>query len=68
MRSATSSEGSRLVRVVVPCAQMRVAIEMYFQVNDTKCCAFREACSAHDRAMSEARHEVCFLSGGRFDV
>ena len=28
MRSATSLEGSLLVRIAVPCAQTRVAIEM----------------------------------------
>ena len=29
MRSATSSESPRLVRIAVPCAQTRVAIEMH---------------------------------------
>ena len=29
MRSATSSEGPRLVRIAVPCAQTRVATEMH---------------------------------------
>ena len=29
MRSASSSEGSQLVRIAVPCAQTRVAIASY---------------------------------------
>ena len=66
MRSPTSSEDSRLVRIVVPCAQRGCqglgAIEMRR--------AFRQACSAGHRASSEARGDVCALSwsGGRFDV
>ena len=31
MRSSTSSESPRLVRIAVPCAQTRVAIEMHSQ-------------------------------------
>ena len=46
MRSATSSEGPRLVRIAVPCAQTRVAVKMHSQTNGMKHCAFREACSA----------------------
>ena len=40
MHSATSSEGSRLVRTVVPCAQTRVAIETHSQVDSAKRCIF----------------------------
>ena len=70
MRSATSSEDSRLVRIAVPCAQTRVAIEMCSQTNGAKCCAFREVCLAGHQASSEARDEVCSLtwSGDRFNV
>ena len=46
MLSATSSEGSRLVRIAVPCAQTRVAIEMHSRTNGAKRRAFREACLA----------------------
>ena len=45
MRSTTSSEGPRLVRIAVPCAQTRVAIEMHSRVNSAKLRVFREACS-----------------------
>ena len=62
MRSATSSEGSRLVRIAVLCAQMRVPIETYSPVNGAKRHAFREACLAGHRALSEVRGEVCSLS------
>ena len=70
MRSSTSSEDSQLVRIAVPCAQTRVAIEMHSRTNGTKRRAFREACSAGHRASSEARDEVCSLSepGGRFAI
>ena len=37
---ATSSEGSRLVRVAVPCAQTRVAVETHFGTNGAKRCVF----------------------------
>ena len=36
MRSSTSSEGPRLVRIAVPCAQTRVAIEMHSRTNGAK--------------------------------
>ena len=36
MRSATSSEGPRLVRIAVPCAQTRVAVKMHSQTNGTE--------------------------------
>ena len=64
MCSSTSSEGPRLVRIAVPCAQTRMAIEMHSssRTNGAKCHAFREACSAGHRASSEARDEVCSLS------
>ena len=62
MHSSTSSEGSQLVRIVVPCAQTRVAIETHSRVKGTKCRAFREA--------SKARGKVCSLSqpDGKFNV
>ena len=41
MRSATSLEDPRLVRIAVPCAQTTVAIEMYFRMNGVKCRAFQ---------------------------
>ena len=52
MCSATSSEGPRLVRVAVPCAQTRVAIEleMHSRTNGAKRHAFQEACSAGAQA------------------
>ena len=58
MHSATSSEGSRLVTIAVPCAQMRVAIETYSRANGTKHCVFQEACSAGHQASSKARGKV----------
>ena len=62
MRFSTSSEDSRLVRIVVPCAQTRVAIETHSRANSAKRRAFQEACPAGHRASSEARDEVCSLS------
>ena len=58
MRSATSSDGPRLVRITVPCAQTRVAIEMHPRANSTKRRVFQEACSADHQASSEARDKV----------
>ena len=46
MHSATSSEGPRLVRIAVPCAQIRVAIEMHSRMNGAKRRVFQETCSA----------------------
>ena len=76
MRSPTSSEDSRLVRIVVPCAQTRLpgpwghrdAFSSSSERRRRR--AFRQACSAGHRASSEARGDVCSLSwpGGRFDV
>ena len=43
MRSCTSSEGSWLVRIVVQCTHMRVAIDMHSWANGTKCHVLREA-------------------------
>ena len=57
MRSSTSSEGPRLVRIAVPCAQTRVAIEMHSRTNGAKCRAFREACSAGHRMPSLERNK-----------
>ena len=34
MHSSTNSEGPRLVRIAVPCAQTRVAIEMHSRRNE----------------------------------
>ena len=59
MRSSTSSEGARLVRIAVPYAQTRVAIEMHSQMNGAKRHAFQEACSAGYQALSEASDDVC---------
>ena len=47
MRSSTSSEGSRLVGIVVPCPQTRVAIETSSRANGANCRAFQEACHQH---------------------
>ena len=78
MRSPTSLEDSRLVRIVVPCAQTRLPGPRARGHRDAfsssserrKRRAFRQACSAGHRASSEARGDVCSLSwsGGRFDV
>ena len=76
MRSPTSSEDTRLVRIVVPCAQTRLprprghrdAFSSSNERHEHR--AFRQACSAGHRASSEARGDVCSLSwsDGRFDV
>ena len=58
MHSATSLEGSRSVRTVVPYTQTRVAIVTHSQVNGAKRCIFREACSAGHQASSKARVKV----------
>ena len=50
MCSSISSEGPRLVRFAVPCAQT----EMHSRMNGAKRHAFREACSAGHRASSKA--------------
>ena len=55
MRSSTSSEGPRLVRITVLCAQTRVAIEMHSRTNGAKHHAFREACSACRPRATEPR-------------
>ena len=77
MRSPTSSEDSRLVKIVVPCAQTRLPRPRghrdAFSATSSerrKRRAFRQACSAGHRASSEARGNVGSLSwsGGRFDV
>ena len=65
MRSSTSSEGSQLVRIVVPCAQTRVTtIETHSRANGAKRCTFREACPTGHRALEprakrEARSVLC---------
>ena len=59
MHSSSSSEGSRLVRIVVPCAQTRVTIETHSRVNGAKHGVFREACPAGHRALKpRAKREV----------
>ena len=76
MRSPTSSEDARLVRIVVPCAQTRLPgprghRDAFSSSSERrKRRAFRQACSAGHRASSEARGDVWSLSwsGGRFDV
>ena len=61
MRSATSSEGPRLVKITVPCAQTRVAIEMHsHRMNGAKHHTFREACS-----LSHAGHVPLSLERAR---
>ena len=61
MHSSTSSEGSRSVRIVVPCAQTRVATETHSRANDAKHRMFQEACPAGHRAQAkrEARSVLC---------
>ena len=61
MCSSTSSEGPRLVRFAVPCAQTSVAIEMHSRTNGAKCHVFQEACSAGHRASSEAERRGLFF-------
>ena len=76
MRSPTSSEDSRLIRIVVPCAQMRLPRprghrDAFLSLSEWhKRHAFQQACSAGHRASSEARGDVCSLSwsDGRFNV
>ena len=73
MRFATSSEGPRLVRIAMPYAQIRVAIEMHSQMNGMKHHAFQEACSTGHVPPSLERSErqgLLYLSqsGDRFDV
>ena len=65
MHSATNSEGSWLIRIIVVYAQTRVAIGARdtFLRERYERHAFREACSVgHHQASSEARGEVCSLS------
>ena len=57
MRSSTRSEGPRLDRIAVLCAQIRVATEMHSRVNGAKHHAFREACSAGHVSPSLERSE-----------
>ena len=65
MRSPTSSEDSRLVRIVVPCAQTRFPRpwghrDAFSSSSERRLRrAFRQACSAGHRASSEARGDVC---------
>ena len=76
MRSPTSSEDSRLVRIFVPCAQTRLQgprghRDAFSSSSERhKHHTFRQACSAGHRALNKARGDVCSLSwsGGRFDV
>ena len=69
MRSPTSSEDSRLVRIVVPCAQMRLPRprghrDAFSSSSERrKCRAFQQACSAGHRASSEARGDVALCHG-----
>ena len=76
MCSPRSSEDSRLVRIVVPCAQTRLPghrghRDAFSSSSERrKHRTFRHACSAGHQASSKARGDVCSLSwsGGRFDV
>ena len=73
MRSPTSSEDSRLVRIGVPCAQTRLpgprGRRNVFLSSSEQCKrrAFRQACSAGHRASSEAIGDVCSLSDSTFE-
>ena len=61
MRSSTSSEGSRLVRIVVPCAQTRLPgprAHSRAQVSGAKRRAFQQACSAGREARSDLCHSL----------
>ena len=62
MRSSTISEGSQSVRIVVLCAQTRVATETHSQANGAKRRTFQDACLAGQQASSKARGEVSSLS------
>ena len=64
MHSATSSEGPRLVRIVVLCAQTRVAIEMHSRMPSTA--RFERpaqhaghACATEPQAKQETRSVLC---------
>ena len=63
MRSSTNSKGPRLVRIAVPCAQPRVAIEMHSRTNGAK-----QAISTKPRETSlclchSLEHHHCSASG-----
>ena len=68
MRSPTSSEDSRLVKMVVLCAQMRLPgprghRDAFSSSSERrKRCAFQQACSAGHQASSKARDDICSLS------
>ena len=71
MRSPTSSEDSRLVRIVVLCAQTRLPgprghRDAFSSSSERR----KRRTFRQHRASSEARGNVCSLSwsGGRFDV
>ena len=62
MHSATSLEGSRLVRTVGMCVQTRVAIETHSQTRDAKCCVERPAEEAtKPRGKQEPRWTAFFF-------
>ena len=76
MRSPTSLEDSRLVRIVVPYAQTRLPgprghRDAFSSSSERrKRHAFRQACLAGHRALNEVRGagDAFSWSGGRFDV
>ena len=75
MHSATSSEHSQLVRIVVPCAQTRVAIETHSRWTVWSAANFEKPAeqATKPRAKQEARSVLCHTctcqySGGRFDI
>ena len=77
MRSPTSSEDPRLVRIVVLCAQMRLpgprghTRDAFLSSSERlKRRVFRRAGSAGHQASSEVRGDVCSMSwsDGRFDA
>ena len=64
MRSATSSEGPRLVRIAVPRAQTRVTIETHSRTNGFE----RPVQQATEPRAKRETRSVLLQSGGRFDV
>ena len=69
MRSPTSSEDSRLVRIVVPCAQTRLPrprghrdeLERAAQAPRVSTGLLGRPLNLEPRASSEARDDVCFV-------
>ena len=62
MHSATSSEGSQLVRIVLPCAQARVVIEIHSKMNGVKCRASRGLLSRPPSLEQSKRQSLVFVT------